>query len=159
MLLKAVFARARICNMAHFCCDTRRSPRDVPLLKRSRQVFMQLARRSGEGESKNWIINPVVGPEAVTGSSRMKVCVSRQESECNRPLLPNAHRALLPFFLFPLVSERLCPSRCHTSSSNVLPLRVSSAMQGGSMTQIILNSIFLPALHSIMADVTTSQSR
>eukprot|EP00730_Choanoeca_flexa_P000104 TRINITY_DN10045_c0_g1_i2.p1 TRINITY_DN10045_c0_g1~~TRINITY_DN10045_c0_g1_i2.p1 ORF type:complete len:595 (+),score=84.81 TRINITY_DN10045_c0_g1_i2:158-1786(+) len=61
------------------------------------QVFQALEELSLEDEDRrHWILNPIVGPEPITGSSRMK---------------------------------------------------------GGSMTHILLNAVFLPALHNIMADV------
>ena len=49
--------------------------RDVPVEgwdKRCAEVFQELARRSREGDPRCHVLNPVVGPEAVTGSSRMK---------------------------------------------------------------------------------------
>ncbi|EDQ86366.1 uncharacterized protein MONBRDRAFT_28326 [Monosiga brevicollis MX1] len=74
--------------------------RDAPVENWDRtchQVFNELERRSLEDDDGlSWVLNPIVGPEPITGSSRMK---------------------------------------------------------GGSMTHILLNAIFLPALHNIMADV------
>lgn len=57
---------------------------DLSLSCLSRQVFVELANKSEEGDNDKWLINPVVGPEAVTGSSRMKVRLLR------RPM-PAAH--------------------------------------------------------------------
>lgn len=91
----------------------------------SYDVFHELHRRSTEvGASNYWILNPVVGPEAITGSSRMKVC-----------------------------ERRLARHKMTTHHS-----RNPQPSQGGSMTQILLNSVFLPALHNIMADVTPTKA-